>query len=60
MLKETLLDSMQYIATPGTKGKPFGWQSAEEWQKAEATLVEFAGIKKPASAQAFYTDAFTR
>lgn len=60
MLKETLLESIQYIKTPGTQGKPFGWQSADEWQKAEATLVEFAGMKKPASAQAFYTDAFTR
>lgn len=60
MLKETLLDSIQYIKTPGTQGKPFGWQSAEEWQKAEAVLVEFAGMKKGASAQAFYTDAFTR
>jgi NitT/TauT family transport system substrate-binding protein len=60
MLKETLVDSIQYLKTPATQGKPFGWQSAEEWQKAEATLVEFAGMKKSASVQAYYTDAFTR
>jgi NitT/TauT family transport system substrate-binding protein len=60
MLKATLVDSLQYIKTPGTQGKAFGWQSAEEWQKAENTLVESAGMKKPASAQVFYTDAFTR
>ena len=59
-LKETLLDSIQYIQTPGTQGKPFGWQSADEWQKAEAALVEFAGLKKAANVQAYYTDAFSR
>ena len=33
-VKATLLASFQYIETPGTMGKPFGWQSPEEWKKA--------------------------
>jgi NitT/TauT family transport system substrate-binding protein len=57
-IKETLLASFQYIETPGTKGKPFGWQSPEEWQKATKLLVEATGMKPPASPDEFYTDAF--
>lgn len=56
-LKATLLEALQYVDTPATRGKPFGWQSPDDWKKAEATLVEFAGMKKPASADAFYTNS---
>jgi NitT/TauT family transport system substrate-binding protein len=57
-LKATLLASFQYIETPGTKGKPFGWQSPEEWKKASQLLVEATAMKPPASADEFYTNAF--
>lgn len=57
-LKETLLASFQYIETPGTAGKPFGWQSPEEWKKAVALLVEATGMKPPASPEEFYTNDF--
>lgn len=57
-LKATLLASFQYIETPGTKGNPFGWQSPEEWSKASKLLVEATGMKPPASADEFYTNAF--
>ena len=57
-IKETLLASFQYIETPGTKGKPFGWQSPDEWQKAAKLLVEATGMKAPASPDEFYTNAF--
>lgn len=58
VLKATLLESLQYIDTPGTRGKPFGWQSPAEWQKAEDVLVEYAGMKKTASPEQFFTNAF--
>lgn len=58
LLKATLIDSLQYIATPGTRGKAFGWQSPQEWQEAEAALVQYTGMTKPASAEAFYSNAF--
>jgi NitT/TauT family transport system substrate-binding protein len=57
-LKDTLTDSFQYIETPGTKGKPFGWQSPSEWRKASATLVEYTKMPKPASADIFFTNEF--
>lgn len=57
-LKATLLASFQYVETPGTKGKPFGWQSPEEWKKASRLLVEATGMKPPASVDEFYTNAF--
>jgi NitT/TauT family transport system substrate-binding protein len=58
LLKATLLASFQYIETPGTAGKPFGWQSPDEWQRATKLLVEATGMKQPASADEFYTNAF--
>jgi len=57
-VKETLLASFQYIETPGTKGKPFGWQSPDEWKKATALLVEATGMKAPSSPEVFYTNEF--
>lgn len=57
-VKEALMASFQYIETPGTKGKPFGWQSPEEWRKATALLVEATGMKAPASPEVFYTNEF--
>jgi len=57
-LKETLLASFQYIETPGAAGKPFGWQSPDEWKKAVALLVEAADMRPPASPEEFYINAF--
>ena len=57
-VKDTLLASFQYIETPGTAGKPFGWQSPEEWQKATALLIEATGIKPPSSPDEFFTNDF--
>jgi NitT/TauT family transport system substrate-binding protein len=52
------LASFEYIETPGSKGKPFGWQSPEEWKKATALLVEATGMKAPSSPEVFYTNEF--
>ena len=57
-VNEALLASFQYIETPGTKGKPFGWQSPEEWKKATTLLVEATGMKAPSSPEVFYTNEF--
>jgi len=58
LLKSTLLDSFQYISTPGTSGKPFGWQSPQEWAQATSLLVEATGMKQPSSPEMFYTNEF--
>jgi NitT/TauT family transport system substrate-binding protein len=58
LIKATLLDSLQYVATPGTAGKPFGWQSPDEWKRATDLLVEMTGMKQPASPDLFFTNDF--
>jgi NitT/TauT family transport system substrate-binding protein len=58
LLKDTLIASFAYLETPGIAGKPFGWQSPEEWAKAEAILIEYTNLAKPASIDAWYTNAF--
>lgn len=58
LLKDTLVDSFQYLETPAIKGKPFGWQAPEEWSKAETTLVEYLKMPKPASVDVFFSNAF--
>lgn len=55
LLKSTFLEALQYLG--GTPGKPFGWQSPEDWSKAEQTLVEFTGVAKVAPEE-FYTNEF--
>ncbi len=57
-IKDTLLASFQYIETPGTKDRPFGWQSPDEWKKATALLVEATEMKTPSSSEVFYTNEF--
>ncbi|MBN9049447.1 MAG: ABC transporter substrate-binding protein [Rhizobiales bacterium] len=53
-LKDAFLDSQQYIG--GTSGKPFGWQSPDDWKKAVDTMVEFAGMKRVDPADVFTND----
>jgi NitT/TauT family transport system substrate-binding protein len=53
-LKDAFLDSQQYIG--GTPGKPFGWQSPDDWNKAVKTMVEFAGMKRVDPADIFTND----
>jgi NitT/TauT family transport system substrate-binding protein len=58
LMKDTLVDSFHYLTVPALAGKPFGWQSPEEWAKAEAILVEYVEMPKPASVDQFFTNAF--
>lgn len=58
LLKATLLDSFQYLETPSDAGKPFGWQSPEDWRKATELLVDATGMKAPTSPELFFTNEF--
>lgn len=58
VLKETLVDSMKYLTTPGNTGKPFGWQSPEEWEKAKETLVKYTNLPKTIPIDSFFTNQF--
>lgn len=57
-LKTEFRGYANYLDTPATKGKPFGWQSPEDWQKAQAILVEYMGMKPAASVDAYFTNKF--
>lgn len=54
LLKNTLTDALQYVG--GTAGKPFGWQSLPNWQKAQSILVEYANIKQTPAEDFFSND----
>jgi NitT/TauT family transport system substrate-binding protein len=47
-----------YVNTAGTAGKPFGWQSPDEWKKAEAILVQYMDVKAQPSVDAYFTNDF--
>ena len=58
VLKEALVSSFSYLSTPGTAGKPFGWQSPEEWEKAKVVLMKYANMPTSASVANFFTNDF--
>lgn len=51
-------DYMQYIDTPNTKGKPFGWQSTDDWKMAEDMLAQHMDLKPQPSVSAYFTNEF--
>jgi NitT/TauT family transport system substrate-binding protein len=55
LLKNTLTDALQYAG--GIAGKPFGWQSPDDWRKAQSILVEFANMKQTPT-EDFFTNDF--
>ncbi|CAN5462903.1 ABC transporter substrate-binding protein [soil metagenome] len=57
-IKETFVTSLDFLDSPSTKGKAFGYQSPEDWQKALDILQEYAGMPKTVKADAIYTNAF--
>lgn len=58
VLRREFDDYRPYFESPGTKGKPFGWQSQEDWQRAEAIWTQYMGIKSQPSVDAFFTNEF--
>jgi NitT/TauT family transport system substrate-binding protein len=48
----------RYLDSPATAGKPFGWQSPDEWKKAEAILVQYMDVKPQPSVDAYFTNSF--
>lgn len=51
-------DYLKYVDTPNTKGKPFGWQSPEDWKKAEAALAQSMNLKRQPSVDVYFTNEF--
>jgi NitT/TauT family transport system substrate-binding protein len=49
---------LKSLDSPGTRGKPFGWQSAQEWKQAEEILIEYMGVKRQPSVDVYFTNEF--
>ena len=47
-----------YLDTPATQGRPFGWQSPDDWKIAEDILVQYMDMKRQASVEAYFTNQF--
>lgn len=58
IFKTELLSYGDYIATPGTAGKPFGWQSPDEWKTAEKLMIEYMDLKPLPTVEGYFTNAF--
>jgi NitT/TauT family transport system substrate-binding protein len=57
-VKLMLTEHLKYIDTPSTAGRPFGWQSPDDWKKAEEVLVEYLETKRQPSVDAYFTNEF--
>ena len=57
-LRTELRGYINYLDTTETKGKPFGWQSPEDWKKAESILVQYMDLKPQSFVDAYFTNAF--
>jgi len=58
VLKTEFEGYVNYLDTPATSGKPFGWQSADDWKKAEAILAQYMDLKPQPSVEAYFTNSF--
>jgi NitT/TauT family transport system substrate-binding protein len=54
----SLVESLRYLDTPNTVGKPFGWQSPDEWREAIRLLAEYMDLKPAASVDTYFTNEF--
>lgn len=51
-------EMMKLFDTPGTKGKPLGWQSEEEWNNSLKILIDSKLIKPGVTPAAVFTNDF--
>lgn len=60
MFMKVMRHSLNMTSTPNTKGKPFGWMSAKDWESSQAVLVKYTkGLKgKALPVSQFYTNEF--
>jgi NitT/TauT family transport system substrate-binding protein len=60
VLQAEFEDYIKYLDTANTKGKPFGWQSPDEWRKAEDVLAQHMELKRQPSVDAYFTNDFVQ
>jgi NitT/TauT family transport system substrate-binding protein len=57
---KTLRRIAEYIDTPNTVGKPFGWMSPDDWANTEKLMVQYLELKPAASVDAYFTNQFVK
>jgi NitT/TauT family transport system substrate-binding protein len=58
VLRTEFDDYRPYFESPATRGKPFGWQSAEDWKLAETILAQYMDVKPQPSVDVYFTNKF--
>jgi NitT/TauT family transport system substrate-binding protein len=58
VLRAEFDDYRPYFESPATRGKPFGWQSAEDWKLAETILAQYMDVKPQPSVDVYFTNKF--
>jgi NitT/TauT family transport system substrate-binding protein len=58
LLKSNFTEAVEYLNTPGTRGKPFGYQPPDEWAAATEILKKYVKLNPAATPETFYTNAF--
>jgi NitT/TauT family transport system substrate-binding protein len=58
ILRTEFDDYRPYFESPATRGKPFGWQSPEDWKLAEAILTQYMDVKPQPSVDVYFTNKF--
>jgi NitT/TauT family transport system substrate-binding protein len=56
IIKRQTVLCQEFFDTPHTKGKPLGWQSAEDWKQALALMYETGVLKSAVSISDCYTN----
>jgi NitT/TauT family transport system substrate-binding protein len=58
ILRTEFDDYRPYFESAATRGKPFGWQSPEDWKLAETILIQYMDVKPQPSVDAYFTNRF--
>jgi NitT/TauT family transport system substrate-binding protein len=51
-------DYRPYFTSTATRGRPFGWQSSEDWKQAETILTQYMDVKAQRSVDVYFTNEF--
>lgn len=54
----TFQRTFDYFDTSNTAGKPFGWQSPEDWKQAAEIMEKYMDVKAGTPATTYYTNDF--
>jgi len=58
LLKSNFTEAIEYLNTPGTRGKPFGYQPPSDWAAAVEILKKYVKLSPSTTPDSLYTNAF--